>query len=169
MTVFATVQIDEQSFKEAESFLARVPLEMRTGIIPKALGAAAMPVVQEARAMAPDSVRSGSRKFWSKKLRQARAATAQHKDTIGKSTVRQYSGGHSLAIYVGPLYPAGNLINAIGHPHNQVLWGHKTGNVIPPTDYLARAAQTTEGAQQNAFVSKVKTETDKLLKKGAKP
>ena len=168
MSVFATVKIDEQSFRQAEAFLTRVPFEMRTGIIPKALGAAANPVVTYARELAPDSVRSGSRQLWSKKMQAARSATKQHKDTIGKSTVRQYGQGKA-AIYIGPLYPAGNLINVIGHPHKQMLWGRATGSVLPPTDYLNKAAQLTAAAQQSAFVAKVQSETDKILASGATP
>lgn len=167
MTVFATVQIDKQSFQAAEAFLERIEFEMRTGVLPKALGAAANPVVTLAREYAPDSVRSGSRQLWSQKVRSARSATKQHKDTIGKSTVRQYGKGKA-SIYVGPLYPQGNLINAIGHPRAQMAWGRSTGRVIPATDYLDRAAQASAPAQQQAFVDKVKTETDKMLAKGAK-
>lgn len=167
MSVFATVQINQQSFQQAENLLTRVPLEMRTAVIPKALGAAANPVVTLARQYAPDSVRSGSRAHWSAKVRSARSATKQHKDTIGKSTVRQYGNGKA-AIYVGPLFPAGNLINVIGHPHQQVLWGRPTGRVIAPVTYLNTAASNSTAAQQAAFVEKVKTETDKILAAGAK-
>lgn len=162
MTVYARVDFDQQAFRDAESLLTRLPFELRTGVLPKALGAAANPVVTMARELAPDSVRSGSRRGWSKSMRQKRSATKQHKDTIGKSTVRQYGSG-TLAIYVGPLYPQGNLINVIGHPHNQVLWGRHTGTVLPPTDYLEKAGKQTEAAQQAAFVNKIKTETERLL------
>lgn len=167
MTVFATVKIDEQSFRQADALLTRIPFDLRTAVLPKALQAAAVPVVRAAEALAPDSVKTGSRQLWSAKLRNARASTKQHKDTIGRSTVRQYGSG-TAAIYVGPVYPIGNLINVIGHPHQQVLWGRRTGKVIGPVDYLARAAQQTTGEQQAAFVAKVQSETDKLLASGAK-
>ena len=168
MTVFATVNINAQSFQKAEAFLSQLPLEMRTGVIPKALGAAANPVVTLAREYAPDSVKSGSRKRWSKALQRKRAGTKQHKETIGKSTARQYGSGKA-AIYVGPLYPQGNLINAIGHPHKQVLWGRDTGAVLPPTTYLDLAGQNSLSAQQSEFVAKVESETAKILAKGATP
>jgi hypothetical protein len=88
VSAFATVQINEQSFQQAEAFLTRVPLEMRTAVIPKALKAAALPVVKMAKQLAPDSVKSGSRQRWSKKLQAERAGKPQHKDTIVSSTVR---------------------------------------------------------------------------------
>lgn len=163
MTVFAKVQINDQSFRQAETFLATVPLEMRTGVLPKAMRAAAATVERAARQLAPDSVKSGSREKWSKKVKQQRASTKQHKQTIGHSSVRNYQS--AMAIYVGPLYPAGNLINAIGHPHKQVLWGRSTGVTLPETDYLEKAANQTATEQQSAFVNKVKSETEKILKK----
>lgn len=161
MTVFAKVEINEQSFREADAQLARLPLELRTGVLPKALRAAAAPVEKKARQLAPDSQKSGSRRKWSKKLRMLRSSTAPHKQTIGHSTVRQY--GDTTAIYVGPIHPAGNLINVIGHQHNQVLWGNRTGVTLPGTKYLQDAARQTAGQQQAAFVDKVKAETDKLI------
>ena len=167
MAVYATVSIDQDSFQQAEKLLTTLPLEMRTGVIPKALSAAANPVVTNAREFAPDSIRSGSRLLWSETVKRKRSNTKQHKETIGKSTVRQYGSGKA-AIYIGPLYPQGNLINVIGHPHAQVLWGRKTGTTIPATDYLFRAGESTQLAQQHAFIAKVKAETDRLLAAGAK-
>lgn len=156
-----TVVIDEQSFREADQLLARLPFELRTGVIPAALRAAAGPVERAARKLAPDSQESGTRERWSKKVQALRANTAPHHQTIGHSTVREY--GEITAIYVGPIHPAGNLINVIGHPHKQVLWGRSTGQTIPPNYYLAAAAEQTKGEQQAAFVAKVRAETDKLL------
>jgi hypothetical protein len=170
VTVFAKVEVLQESFRQAEAHLTAIPFELRTAVLPKALLAAAAPVVQAARKLAPDSVKSGSRKKWSKKVRDARSGTKQHKETIGTSSVRQYGGrgaaaGSVLAIYAGPLYPQGNLINAIGHPHAQVLWGRKTGTTLPATDYLLRASEQTKSEQQSAFVSKVKSESERILAK----
>lgn len=162
MAVFAQVKIDEQSFRQAEEDLVRLPLELRNKVLTPALSSAAMPVVETAKQLAPDSKKTGSRDKWSKKVRDARSGTKSHKATIGKSSVRKY-GDTLQAIYVGPLHPAGNLINVIGHPHRQVLWGRVTGKTLPPTQYLHTAAASTTAAQQAAFVAKVKTETDKLL------
>ena len=164
MTVFATVSINQELYRAAEEHITQLPFELRTGVITKAISAAAEPVVKAARVLAPDSVKSGSRQHWSKSLRQKRVSTKQHKDTIGKSTVRQYGSGTS-AIYIGPLYPTGNLINVIGHPHAQVLWGRSTGTTLPPTDYLLRAAEQTKSQQQSAFVGKVKSESERILAK----
>jgi hypothetical protein len=161
MTVFAQVQIDENQFREADAQLARLPLELRTNVLPKGLRAAAAPVEKKARQLAPDSEKSGSRRKWSRKVRQKRASTKPHKQTIGHSTVRRYKT--SDAIYVGPVHPQGNLINVIGHNHNQVQWGNRTGWIVQPTTYLQEAAQQTKAQQQTAFVDKVRSESDKLL------
>lgn len=155
------VEIDQQAFAAAEAFLTRVEFELRTKVIEKALKAATKPVIAVARRLAPDSVKSGSRGAWSNRVRNKRSNTAQHKDTIGYSTVRNY--GSVAAIYVGPIHPAGNLINVIGHPHEQVLWGKHTGVTLPPTEYLERAAEQTKDDQQAAFVAEVQRETDRIL------
>ena len=159
---FAKVAISEESFRAADVILSRLELETRIVVLEKAVRAAASPVVRAARQNAPDSRRTGSRDLWSKKLKQARANTKQHKDTIGMSSVRNYRGG-LIAVYVGPLYPAGNLINAIGHPHEQVLWGRRTGKTLPPTDYLERAGKSTTSEVQAAFIGSVQTQTEKIL------
>lgn len=161
MTVFAKVEIDEQSFQQADAMLARLPLEIRRGPLEKGVRAAGQPFVARARQLAPDSQKSGSRKKWSKKVQALRSGTKPHKQTIGLSTTRRY--GSTIAVYAGPIHPAGNLINVIGHAHNQVLWGNRTGWVVHPTTYLQQAAQETLAQQQSAFVAKVQSESDKLL------
>ena len=159
---FATVEISNESFQSADAQLSRLAFEVRTSVLEKGVRAAAAPVVNRARQLAPDSVKGGSRSRWSKKLKAARQNTKQHKDTIGVSSIRHYRGS-TVAIYAGPIHPAGNLINVIGHPHNQVLWGRHTGVTLPPTDYLQRAAQETKAEQQAAFVDKITSESAKLL------
>ncbi len=167
MAAFATVKIDEQSFRQAEAFLTQIPLEMRTNVIPKALKAAAKPVVKRAEQLAPDSVRSGSRLKWSAKIRSKRASAAQLKDTIISSRVKV--NGSTLRIFVWPMRGPGNLINVLGHPHKQMAWGRQTGIILPPVQFLVQASEQTYSEQQSEFVSKVKSETEKILAKGAKP
>jgi len=149
---FARVDISEQSFREADQILVKLEFETRTIALEKAMRKAAAPFVRIARQLAPDSIKTGSRDLWSPKLKAARAHTPQHKKTIGVSSIRNYSGG-LIAIYAGPLYPAGNLINAIGHPHKQVLWGRPTGKTLPPNDYLKDAAKQVGSEAQSAFIS----------------
>jgi hypothetical protein len=164
---FARVEISEESFREADALLATIPFEVRTKVVQAGLRAAAAPVAAKARRLAPDSVKSGTRDKWSKKLRDQRSNTPQHRKTIGASSVRTYRDS-LMAIYVGPIHPAGNLINVIGHSHKEVLWGRSTGRVLPPTKYLSDAAEQTKAQQQAAFVNKVRSETEKLLKGKAK-
>lgn len=163
----AKVVIDEESFRSAERLLTRIPLELRTAILPKAIRAAARPVDIMATSLAPSSVRTGSRKKWSKKVRDKRAGTPQHKQTIGISSVRHY--GETIAIYVGALWPAGVLINVIGHPHAEVWWGRRTGRTLPGTAYLEQAGVSTAAQQQAEFVGTVTREVEQILANGGTP
>ena len=148
------VLIDEHSFRQAERVLGRLDGRLRNKIIPPALRAAARPAVAKMKQLAPDSKVTGTRAKWSKKVRIERMATKQHRKTIGVSTVRKY--GRIVAIYAGPIHPAGNLINAIGHDHKQMLWGRFSGNIIKPNIYVIKAGEQTKLQQQAVFESHVK-------------
>jgi len=170
VTIAVQVVISDDSFRKAESFLTQLPLEMRNKVIPPALKAAGAPVAAKSRELAPSSAKTGTYKLWSKSMLRSRAGSPQHKDTIVVSSVRKYGvDGNVMRVYVGASWPAGNLINIIGHPHQQVLWGRRTGNQIAAVDYLERASAATFGEQQSAFVSRVESETAKILAKGANP
>lgn len=162
MKGYAKVEIDAASFRKAEGFLEKLPLEVRIVVVEKSVRAAAAPVVKRAQQLAPDSHKTGTWDKWSQRTLAKRGGARQHKDTIGTSSVRNYSGGLT-AIYVGPLHPAGNLINIIGHPHAQVLWGRRTSNIIPPVKYLHEAAEQTKGQQQAAFVSSAERQSKRIL------
>lgn len=157
------VEINEQTFKEADRILARLPVELHRRVLPRALKSAVRPAVREMRKLAPDSKKSGTRDRWSRKLRERRASTKPHKRTIGVSSVRRYS--QIVAVYAGPLHPAGNLINVIGHPHKQVLWGKPAGDVIAANDYVIRAGQQTASQQQSAFIAAVTKGVEREAKK----
>lgn len=148
------VVIDENSFRQAERLLGRLPGELRKKIIPPAIRAATRPAVAKMKQLAPDSKKTGSRRGWSKKVRLARITTKQHRKTIGISTVRKY--GEIVAIYAGPIHPAGNLINVIGHDHKQMLWGRDSGNVVKANQYVIEAGKQTTRQQQAVFEAKVK-------------
>lgn len=156
------VHIDQAAFAAAEAFLTRIDFLVRGMVVEKALRKAAAPAEQRARQLAPDSKKSGSRDKWSRKTAAKRAHTKQHRLTIGHSSVRNYERG-LLAIYVGPIHPAGNLINVIGHQHRQMLWGRASGQIIPGTKYLKDAGEQTIAQQNSAFVSTVKSEVEKIL------
>lgn len=159
----ARVVIGEPAFRAAENLLTQIPLELRTAIVPKAIRAAARPVVNAAQSLAPDSVVSGSRKKWSKKVRDARVGVKQHKETIGISSVRQY--GETIAIYVGALWPAGVLVNVIGHDHKMIQWGKNSGWIRHGHRYLKDAGEQTAPQQQSEFVAAVRTNVEQVLRK----
>lgn len=148
------VIIDEASFRQADEFLRRSPQALRRTIVPAALRSAARVAARRARALAPDSKKTGSRDRWSAKTRRMRATTKQHKKTIGISTVRKY--GQIIAAYAGPIHPAGNLINAIGHDHKQMLWGRPSGKTIKANRYVIEAGEQTKRQQQAVFEARVK-------------
>jgi hypothetical protein len=148
------VVIDEQSFRTAERVLGRLDGDLRRKVVPQGLRAAARVAAARMKTLAPDSKKTGSRDRWSKKTRMARVATKQHKTTIGVSTIRKY--GKVTAIYAGPIHPAGNLINVIGHPHKQMLWGKASGKTIAANTYPIEAGEQTKRQQQAKFEEIVK-------------
>lgn len=148
------VVIDEESFRRTERQLGRLPGELRRKVVPPALRSAARISAAKMRQLAPDSKKTGSRARWSKSLRLRRAATKQHKKTIGISTVRKY--GEVVAIYAGPIHPAGNLINVLGHPHKQMLWGKDSGKTVQANQYVIDAGEQTKRQQQAVFEARVK-------------
>lgn len=149
------VQIDENSFRQAERLLGRLEGDIRRKVLPPALRSAARPAVNKMKQLAPDSKKSGSRDRWSKATRLKRVTTKQHRKTVGVSTVRKY--GQVVAIYAGPIHPAGNLINVIGHPHKQMLWGRPSGATIAANDYVSRAGEQSKSQQQAVFEARVKS------------
>lgn len=149
------VVIDENSFRQAERLLGRLDGEIRRKVLPPALRAAASRAVERMKTLAPDSKKTGSRDRWSKGTRLKRIATKQHRKTIGVSTVRKY--GLVVAVYAGPIHPAGNLINAIGHPHKQMLWGKPSGRTIAANEYVLRAGEQTRSQQQAVFEARIKS------------
>ena len=166
MTTFCKVVISQDRINAAEAFLTRLPFEMRTQVVDKALRAAAAPVVKWAKELAPDSVKTGSRTLWSAKTAAARAGNKQLGETI---TAARRSYGAIDAIYIGPSWPAGNIINVIGHPHKQMRWGRATGRQIAANKFLQNAAEITRSDQGAAFTNKVQSETERLIRKGATP
>lgn len=149
-----SVKIDDNSFRQADRLLARLPVELRRKIVPRAFRSAVVPATKRMRQLAPDSRKSGSRSKWSQKLRASRASTKQHKRTIGTSSIRRY--GEVVAIYAGPIHPAGNLINVIGHPHKQMLWGKDSGKTVAANQYVIDAGEQTKRQQQAVFEARVK-------------
>lgn len=163
---FAKVDVSPQRFVEAEKLLTALPFELRTGVVEKALRAAAAPVVKWAISLAPDSIKTGTRELWSKSVKLKRAATKQLAETIGTSSIRAY--GEKMAIYAGPIHPSGNLINAVGHSHAQVLWGRRSGSTIKPVTFMQQAGEITKSEQGAAFTKKFETESTRILRKLAK-
>jgi len=165
VSAFCTVTIDLQRYKDAEVFLTRIPFEMRTKVIGKALKAAAAPVVSMAKSLAPDSVKTGSRLLWSKKVAQQRSSKPQLSETI---IVKSVSYSAVDAVIIGPSWPAGNIINVVGHPHKQVLWGRSAGRTVPPNRFLQNSADLTRSEQGDAFSSTFAREFDRFLRAQAR-
>jgi hypothetical protein len=165
VSAFCTVTINLDRYKEAENFLTRMPFEMRSNIIGKALKAAAAPVVRYAKALAPDSVKTGSRLLWSRKTAAQRSGKPQLSETV---IVKSVSYRTVDAVVIGPSWPAGNIINVIGHPHNQVLWGRPTGRNVRANQFLQNAAQLTASEQGTAFSNTFAAAFDRFLRSQAK-
>lgn len=157
------VEIDEKTFAKADAILARLPKELHRKVLPRALQSAIRPAARAMRKQAPDSVKTGTREKWSEKMRRRRANTKQHKRTIGVSSVRRYQS--VVAVYAGPLHPAGNLINVIGHDHKQMLWGRDGGNIVKANEYVLTAGKQAAGESAGAFIAAVKKGVEREAKK----
>lgn len=165
MSTFCTVSINPERYREAENLLTRMPFEMRTKTIGRALRAASKPVVEFAKQTAPDSIKTGSRLLWSKKVAQQRAGKPQLSETI---IVKSVSYRTIDAVIIGPSWPSGNIINVIGHPHSQVLWGRSAGRSVPANKFFQHAAQLTAGEQGAAFSKTFVTAFDSFLRAQAR-
>lgn len=154
----ATVKITET--KAIDQELARVAAFLRGAIAKKAVRAGANVVKKRLKEIIPRSIETGTRKGWSKKMRDSRSGVKPHVETIGV-VVRDY-GLHFVAV-VGAQYPAGALSHLIEKDHKLVAWGKPAGMVVTGHAYTEQAADQTIAQQQQAIESTVTSEVAKQL------
>ena len=112
--------------------VADIPITLRNGPLGKCLGAFGRPIARTAETLARSSRASGSRRKWSKKLRNNANYQNDSKDHFGVKVLRS-----GLAVYVGATYPKGNKQQFVmpakrGDSYQQYRWG-KPGQTIATT------------------------------------
>lgn len=166
MSEFCKVVISQERINAAEAQLVKLPFEVRSKVLGKALHAAAAPIVKWAKLLAPDSVKTGTRVLWSKSVAANRAGKPGLSETIVK-VIRSY--GSIDAIYVGPSWPAGNIINVIANPHRRTYWGKFTRlSIVPPNLFMQHAAELTRGDQGSNFTNTIQKESDRIISQMAR-
>ena len=109
-----------------------IPITLRNAPLGKCLGAYGKPIANTASTLARSSRESGSRRKWSKKLKNNAAFQNDSKDHFGVKVLR-----NGLGVYVGATYPKGNKQQFVmpikrGDSYQQYRWG-KPGQTITTT------------------------------------
>lgn len=123
-----TIEINHDLIKA----VGDIPITLRNGPLGKCLGAYGKPIANTASTLARSSRESGSRRKWSKKLRNNAAYQNDSKDHFGVKVLR-----NGLGVYVGATYPKGNKQQFVmpikrGDSYQQYRWG-KPGQAITTT------------------------------------
>lgn len=144
----------EFTFSESEmKKLEKIPEFVRFVAADRALKAMAKPIIEKAKAIAPSSVRSGSRKKWGPKYK----GDSKYQNDSGQeidSKVQKHNRG--AKIYVGATFPRGNKqqFNASPKGRKEVFWGRPQGTVYKPSErFMQRAFDETRSAQNAAFIA----------------
>lgn len=146
----------EIHFDEAQiAKLLNIPLHLRLGPAERVLKAMAKPVVAKAKAIAPSSRRSGTRKKWSAKYKN----NASYQNDSGKSIGFVYRkndrGGY---LVIGGLHPQANKQNFDSSDKGRKVkyWGKDAGKVkrIEPKERFMQKAFDETRPQQIAAGNK---------------
>ena len=155
------VRVDQAAFDDADSFLAKLPFELRNKVVVKAIRETGkiyqLYLTAELEAKL-NSEMTGTREKQSQKTKAERPETHLFQTVIVK--VGAYS---SLEIgVVGPAWPSGNIVNLYVTPHVQPLWGKVGSSANPITqpvayDIAARVALSAESFIAAKFTEEIKS------------
>ncbi len=156
---------------ELDRIFATIPVLDRYKVTDKAIRAAAKPVVDRAKEIAPRSSRTGTAK--KRYMKNAKDKTKSYNwdypvwRTI-KATVRKYSAATFAA--VGPAWPLGNKVffNSahIKGSRTEVLWGRRSGKQWRQMDnWMKRAGDETAAQQRAAMLASLKKSLDEMMPK----
>lgn len=112
-----------EGFDEASKLLDKISVELPRNMIPRALKAAATPVVAAAKANAPRSKVTGT---WFKQSKKQREESPTPLANTITSVVRSYDNGVSVAV-IGPKHPTGAHGHLVERGHKAVYWKRDTG------------------------------------------
>ena len=165
--------------QKALDLIDQIPIMIRYKCVDQALKAMAKPIVERAKAIAPSSRKSGSRKKWGKNKTKHFDPAAWAQDDSGKhisSKVKRTQRGGIL--FVGATHPRGNkqqFLTPKAEQKIQYFWG-KPGQIITRRGatfvnrtspkvvqlprakrFIQRAFDETIGSQRAAFESTLQT------------
>lgn len=149
---------------EIKAMFDAVPILERRGVADKVIRAGAKPIVKRARQLAPRGNETDRRKR-SKKQKQSANWNIPLFKTIAL-VVRKYQKTNGVGI-IGPRYPDGNkaYFNTSLRGRRQVLWGHRTGRVLPQIrNWIVQAFDETRQEQNAAMKAKLKQLLDEIWK-----
>ena len=154
----------ESSFDEAMlAKIMQIPLLMRLGPSERVLKAMAKPIVTKAKAIAPNSITSGTRKKWGKKYKDNAAWQISSGKHIKTKYLKNERGG---VLIVGGDHPKANKLNFEAGENRKVFyWGVDSGKVkrINPSErFMQRAYDETKAAQQSAGYAQLEKEIKEL-------
>lgn len=159
MSIELKIEFDEQMLAK----LRRIPILLQLGPAERVLKAMAKPIVEKAKAIAPNSSRSGTRNLWSKKMRAGRDAghASQH---IGFVYRKGENGGY---LVIGGKHPKANSFNFDANKKGRRVfyWGKDSGKikrVEPSQRFMQRALDETRQAQISAGFSQLEKELKEL-------
>jgi hypothetical protein len=166
MAGYAKVEFDRRAFYQVDLHLLRLPLEIRSKLLPRVLRSTGKIVVQAVSKGLQEQLNSeltGSRDKQSKALRISRPDHHLYEAVIVKTA----GYGQSEIAVVGPSWPGGNLVNFYVSEHVHMLWGRDAGKRSRPTatDVMAGAIANTRGIQETHFVNELRRLSDVELKK----
>lgn len=156
-----SIQIE---FNEATlAKIMEIPLLMRLGPSERVLKAMAKPVVAKAKAIAPNSITSGTRKKWGKKYKDNAAWQISSGKHIKTKYLKNNKGG---VLIIGGDHPKANKLNFEAGEHRKVFyWGVDSGKVkriVPSERFMQKAYDETKAAQESAGFAQLEKEIKEL-------
>ena len=153
---------------ELDRLFASAPTLERYKVQDKAVRAAAKPVVERAKQLAPRSSQTGT----SKKRSKSQRSTADWSIVLATTltaVIRRFDTG-AYAI-VGPSWPKGSKVHFnsahIKGSRREMLWGKPSGREYRQVDnWLKRAGDETVYRQREAMKASIKKSLDEMMPRG---
>lgn len=150
--------------EELNRMFDAVPKLEKFGVLDKAIRPAADIVAKRAQALAPRS-----NEIDRSKRSKSQQATADWNYPLWKTikrVVRKYQNRYGVAV-IGPEWPKGNkaYFNTSPKGRKQVLWGKRTGRIVPQIrDWIVQAFDETRPQQLASIKDQLTKLTDQMMK-----
>lgn len=157
-------KMDFPTDEELNHMFDAVPKLEKFKVLDKAIRPAADIVVKRARALAPRSTEADRAKR-SKSQRDKADWNYPLWKTI-KRVVRKYQNRYGVAV-IGPEWPRGNkaYFNTSPKGRKQVLWGKRTGRIVPQIrDWIVQAFDETKPQQLASIKEELTKLTDQMMR-----